>query len=77
MSARKAKRHINESQDFICFTLVKNNMYVDYKDTASLNIIGDIAAANKDFKKYLEEVLQAIKNHESTNKTDTDQSSTD
>jgi hypothetical protein len=27
-----------------------------------LNIIGDLAVANKDFANYLEEVLRAIKN---------------
>ena len=77
MTARKAKRHINESDDFLSITRIRDIIYVDHKDKNSLNIIGDLAVANKDFKKYLEEVLTAIKNHESTNKADTDQSSTD
>jgi hypothetical protein len=66
MSARKAKRHLNECEDYLVFTVVKGNMYVDYQNNASLNILGDLAVANKDFAKYLEEVLTAINNHEST-----------
>ena len=37
---------------------------MDYQNNSSLNIIGDLAVANKDFANYLEEVLRAIKNQE-------------
>jgi hypothetical protein len=45
---------------------------VDYKDNASLNIIGDLAVANKDFANYLEEVLRAIKNQKDEDEASTD-----
>ena len=77
MSERRAKRQINMSDDYLLFTVVKGKMYVNYKSNASLNIIGDMAAANKDFKKYLEEIINAINNHESGNETNTDIASTD
>ena len=66
MSARKAKRHLNECNDYLVFTVVKDSIYVDYENNASLNILGDLAAANKDFAKYLKKVLTAIKSHEDT-----------
>ena len=45
---------------------------MDYKDNASLNIIGDLAVANKDFANYLEEVLRAIKNQEDADEKGSD-----
>lgn len=72
MTIRQARQHLNEGQDYVLFSVSRDKIFVDYKDNASLNIIGDLAVANKDFANYLEEVLRAIKNQK-----DEDQASTD
>jgi hypothetical protein len=59
---RQARQHLNEGQDYVLFSVSRDKIFVDYKDNASLNIIGDLAVDNKDFANYLEEVLRAIKN---------------
>jgi hypothetical protein len=64
MTARKAKRHMNEAEDFLVISKVKGIIYVDTKDNDSVNIIGDLAVANKDFRKYLKEILKAIESYE-------------
>lgn len=64
MTARKAKRHMKEAEDFLVISKVKGTIYVDTKDNDSVNIIGDLAVANKDFKKYLQEILKAIESYE-------------
>lgn len=61
---RQARQHLNEGQDYLLFSVVKDKIFVDYQNNSSLNIIGDLAVANKDFANYLEEVLRAIKNQE-------------
>jgi hypothetical protein len=53
---RQARQHLNEGQDYVLFSVSRDKIFVDYKDNASLNIIGDLAVANKDFANYLEEV---------------------
>jgi len=69
---RKARQHLNDGQDYVLFSVSREKIFVDYKDNASLNIIGDLAVANKDFANYLEEVLRAIKNQEDADAKDTD-----
>ena len=64
MTKFKAKKHLTNAQDYLIFTVVKDKIFVDYQNNSSLNIIGDLAVANKDFANYLEEVLRAIKNQE-------------
>jgi len=62
MTMRQARQHLNEGQDYLLFSVTNEKIFVDYKNNASLNILGDLAVANKDFANYLEEVLRAIKN---------------
>jgi len=69
---RKARQHLNEGQDYVLFSVSRDKIFVDYKDNASLNIIGDLAVANKDFANYLKEVLRAIKNQENADEESTD-----
>ena len=72
MTIRQARQHLNEGQDYVLFSVSRDKIFVDYKDNASLNIIGDLAVANKDFANYLEEVLRAIKNQPNEDQTSTD-----
>lgn len=72
MTIRQARQHLNEGQDYLLFSVVKDKIYVDYKNNASLNIVGDLAVANKDFASYLEEVLRAIKEQENGKEESTD-----
>lgn len=69
---RQARQHLNEGQDYVLFSVLRDKIFVDYKDNASLNIIGDLAVANKDFANYLEEVLRAIKNQKDEDAKSTD-----
>ena len=69
---RQARQHLNEGQDYVLFSVSRDKIFVDYKDNASLNIIGDLAVANKDFANYLEEVLRAIKNQKDEDEASTD-----
>ena len=75
MTARKAKRHINESEDFLVLTRVKDIINVDTHNNDSVNIILDLAVANKNFLELLKSVIKSV--DEYTNEEDTDQSSTD
>tara|TARA_R110002051_G_scaffold41515_2_gene86077 strand:- start:233 stop:520 length:288 start_codon:yes stop_codon:yes gene_type:complete len=75
MSARKAKRHINECEDFLVFTRKRNIINIDHKDNDSLNIILDLAVANPNFLELLKSVIKSI--DEYTNQKSTDQSSQD
>ena len=72
MTMRQARQHLNEGQDYLLFSVVDEKIFVDYKNNASLNILGDLAVANKDFANYLEEVLRAIKNQTYEDDTSTD-----
>ena len=69
---RQARQHLNEGQNYVLFSVSRDKIFVDYKDNASLNIIGDLAVANKDFANYLEEVLRAIKNQDNGKEENTD-----
>tara|TARA_R110002167_G_scaffold6795_9_gene32107 strand:+ start:1523 stop:1810 length:288 start_codon:yes stop_codon:yes gene_type:complete len=75
MTARKAKRHINESEDFLVLTRVKNIINVDTHNNDSVNIILDLAVANKNFLELLKSVIKSV--DEYTNEEDTDKSGTD
>jgi len=72
MTIRQARQHLNEGQDYLLFSVTNEKIFVDYKNNASLNILGDLAVANKDFANYLEEVLRAIKNQTDADAKDTD-----
>ena len=72
MTIRQARQHLNEGQDYLLFSVVNDKIYVDYKNNASLNIVGDLAVANKDFASYLEEVLRAIKYQDNGKEKSTD-----
>ena len=72
MTLRQARQHLNEGQDYLLFSVVNDKIYVDYKNNASLNIVGDLAVANKDFASYLEEVLRAIKDQDNGKEKSTD-----
>lgn len=72
MTMRQARQHLNEGQDYLLFSVVDAKIFVDYKNNASLNVLGDLAVANKDFANYLEEVLRAIKNQENADEESTD-----
>jgi hypothetical protein len=83
MAARQAKKHLNESQDFLCITRVKSLLYVDYQDNDSLNLLADLAITNDDFYKYLQAVIDAVdenkkrNNEEAENSEEADQPSSD
>tara|TARA_R110001606_G_scaffold202862_1_gene351008 strand:+ start:270 stop:509 length:240 start_codon:yes stop_codon:yes gene_type:complete len=72
MTIRQARQHLNEGQDYLLFSVVNDKIFVDYKNNASLNIVGDLAVANKDFASYLEEVLRAIKDQDNGKEKSTD-----
>lgn len=72
MTLRQARQHLNDGQDYLLFSVVNDKIYVDYKNNASLNIVGDLAVANKDFASYLEEVLRAIKDQDNGKEESTD-----
>ena len=72
MTLRQARQHLNDGQDYLLFSVVNDKIFVDYKNNASLNIVGDLAVANKDFASYLEEVLRAIKDQDNGKEKSTD-----
>ena len=72
MTLRQARQHLNDGQDYLLFSVVNDKIYVDYKNNASLNIVGDLAVANKDFASYLQEVLRAIKEQDNGKEESTD-----
>ena len=75
MTAKKAKRHINESEDFLVFTRKREIINIDHKNNDSLNILLDLAVANPNFLELLKSVIKSI--DEYTNQKSTDQSDTD
>jgi len=75
MTAKKAKRHINESEDFLVFTRKREIINIDHKNNDSLNILLDLAVANPNFLELLKSVIKSIDeytNQKSTNQSDTD-----
>jgi|TARA_R110002072_G_scaffold30195_4_gene94628 hypothetical protein len=75
MTAKKAKRHINESEDFLVFTRKREIINIDHKNNDSLNILLDLAVANPNFLELLKSVIKSI--DEYTNQKSTDQSGED
>ena len=74
MTARKAKRHINESDDYLVFTRKRDVINVNHKDNDSLNIILDLAVANKHFLELLKSVIKSVDEYtkqENIDKSDT------
>ena len=74
MTAKKAKRHINESEDFLVFTRKREIINIDHKNNDSLNILLDLAVANPNFLELLKSVIKSI--DEYTNQKSTDKSVT-
>ena len=75
MPGRKAKRHLNESDDFLVFTRKREIINIDHKNNDSLNILLDLAVANPNFLELLKSVIKSI--DEYTNQKSTDQSGED
>jgi len=75
MSARKAKRHINESDDYLVLTRKRDVINVDHKDNDSLNIILDLAVANKHFLGLLKSVIKSVDEYTKQENTDKSDSS--
>tara|TARA_R110002124_G_C8836167_1_gene505137 strand:+ start:464 stop:751 length:288 start_codon:yes stop_codon:yes gene_type:complete len=75
MTAKKAKRHINESEDFLVFTRKREIINIDHKNNDSLNILLDLAVANPNFLELLKSVIKSI--DEYTNQKSPDQSGED
>tara|TARA_Y100001937_G_C7111134_1_gene327676 strand:+ start:1430 stop:1717 length:288 start_codon:yes stop_codon:yes gene_type:complete len=75
MSARKAKRHINESDDYLVLTRKRDVINVDHKDNDSLNIILDLAVANKHFLDLLKSVIKSVDEYTKQENTDKPDSS--
>lgn len=75
MTAKKAKRHINESEDFLVFTRKREIINIDHKNNDSLNILLDLAVANPNFLELLKSVIKSI--DEYTNQKSTNQSGED
>jgi len=71
MTAKKAKRHINESEDFLVFTRKREIINIDHKNNDSLNILLDLAVANPNFLELLKSVIKSIDAY--TNQKSTDQ----
>lgn len=75
MSARKAKRHINESDDYLVFTRKRDVININHKDNDSLNIILDLAVANKHFLGLLKSVIKSVDEYTKQENTDKSDSS--
>lgn len=75
MTAKKAKRHINESEDFLVFTRKREIINIDHKNNDSLNILLDLAVANPNFLELLKSVIKSI--DEYTNQKSSNQSGED
>jgi hypothetical protein len=75
MTAKKAKRHINESEDFLVFTRKREIINIDHKNNDSLNILLDLAVANPNFLELLKSVIKSI--DEYTNQKSSNQSGKD
>ncbi len=60
MTAKKAKRHINESEDFLVFTRKREIINIDHKNNDSLNILLHQAVANPNFLELLKSVIKSI-----------------
>ena len=75
MPGRKAKRHLNESDDFLVFTRKREIINIDHKNNDSLNILLDLAVANPNFLELLKSVIKSI--DEYTNQKSTNQSGKD
>lgn len=75
MTAKKAKRHINESEDFLVFTRKREIINIDHKNNDSLNILLDLAVANPNFLELLKSVIKSIDAY--TNQKSSDQSGED
>ena len=75
MSDRKARKHINTSEDYLLLSRDKNLINVDSKNNDSVNIILDLAVANPNFLELLKSVIKSV--DEYTNKEDSDKSSSD
>lgn len=75
MSARKAKRHINESDDYLVFTRKRDVININHKDNDSLNIILDLAVANKHFLELLRSVIKSVDEYTKQENTDKSDSS--
>ena len=70
MTARKANRLINESDDYLVLTRKRDVISVDHKDNDSFNIILDLAVANPHFLGLLQSVIKSV--DEYTKQEDTD-----
>ena len=75
MPGRKAKRHLNESDDFLVFTRKREIINIDHKNNDSLNILLDLAVANPNFLELLKSVIKSI--DEYTNQKSSDKSGED
>jgi hypothetical protein len=75
MSARKAKRYINESDDYLVFTRKRDVINIHHKDNDSLNIILDLAVANKHFLELLKSVIKSVDEYTKQENTDKSDSS--
>ena len=75
MTAKKAKRHINESEDFLVFTRKREIINIDHKNNDSLNILLDLAVANPNFLELLKSIIISV--NEYTEPQSTDQSDSD
>ncbi len=75
MPGRKAKRHLNESDDFLVFTRKREIINIDHKNNDSLNILLDLAVANPNFLELLKSIIISV--DEYTEPQSTDQSDSD
>ena len=75
MTARKAKRHINESDDYLVLSRKRDVISVDHKDNDSFNIILDLAVANKHFLGLLKSVIKSVDEYTKQENTDKPNSS--
>ena len=75
MSDRKARKHINTSEDYLLLSRDKNLINVDSKNNDSVNIILDLAVANPNFLELLKSIIISV--DEYTEPQSTDQSDSD
>ena len=75
MTARKAKRHINEADDYLVLSRKRDVISVDHKDNDSFNIILDLAVANKHFLGLLKSVIKSVDEYTKQENTDKPNSS--
>ena len=60
MTAKKAKKNINTSDDWLVFTRKGDNISVEYKDQTSFDILLELANANEGFLELVKQIIKHL-----------------